>query len=187
MRERINRLAKGIIDMEAPVLSIQPDRIDEEITVGELIRDELFISSDNGLHSKGLVYSSNSRVRVLNGAFGGLRNHIGYEINSRYLEYGDVIEGSFYLVTNGGEKEVPYSFRVQAGVSGKTLGQLKDPMDFAKMARQDYELAVRVFEYRDFTEVPFMQDMHVRAVYDGLRGHGNRRSEEHTSELQSQR
>ena len=174
MRGRINRLAKGIIDMEAPVLSIQPDRIDEEITVGELIRDELFISSDNGLHSKGLVYSSNSRVRVLNGAFGGLRNHIGYEINSRYLEYGDVIEGSFYLVTNGGEKEVPYSFRVQAGVSGKTLGQLKDPMDFAKMARQDYELAVRVFEYRDFTEVPFMQDTHVRAVYDGLRGHGNR-------------
>ena len=129
MRERINRLAKGIIDMEAPVLSIQPDRIDEEITVGELIRDELFISSDNGLHSKGLVYSSNSRVRVLNGAFGGLRNHIGYEINSRYLEYGDVIEGSFYLVTNGGGS---LFFSCSGRSVWKDLGAVKGPYGFCQ-------------------------------------------------------
>ncbi len=174
MRERINRLAKGIVDMEKPALTIQPERFDEEIQAGELIRKELFITSDNSLHSKGLVYSSNSRVKVLVSSFGGLRNHIGYEINSRYLEYGDVIEGTFYLVTNGGEKEVPYSFRVGAGISGRTLEQLKEPKDFASMARQDYEMALRVFEYRDFVSVPFMHQMHIRAVYDGLKGHGNR-------------
>lgn len=174
MRERINRLAKGIIDMETPQLLIQPERIEEEVQAGELTRKEVFLTSMNGLHSKGLVYSSNCRVSVLKNSFGGLRNHISYEINSRYLEYGDVIEGSFYLVTNGGEKEIPYSFRVQAGASGKTLGQLKEPKDFGAMAKQDYEMALRIFEYRDFTEVPFMQDMHVRAIYDGLKGHGNR-------------
>lgn len=174
MRERINRLAKGIVDMEKPALTIQPERFDEEIQAGELIRKELFITSDNSLHSKGLVYSSNSRVKVLVSSFGGLRNHIGYEINSRYLEYGDVIEGTFYLVTNGGEKEVPYSFRVGAGISGRTLEQLEKPEDFADMARQDYEMALRVFEYRDFVSVPFMHNMHIRAVYDGLKGHGNR-------------
>ncbi len=174
MRERINRLAKGIIDMEVPKLLIQPERIEEEVQAGEAVRREVFITSENGLHSKGLVYSSNSRVQVLNSSFGGLRNHISYEVNSRYLEYGDVIEGSFYLVTNGGEKEIPYSFRVRAGTSGRTLGQLKEPKDFAGMAREDYEMALRIFEYRDFTEVPFMQDMHVRALYDGLKGHGSR-------------
>ncbi len=174
MRERINRLAKGIVDMEKPALTIQPERFDEEIQAGELIRKELFITSDNSLHCKGLVYSSNSRVKVMNGSFGGLRNHIGYEINSRYLEYGDMIEGTFYLVTNAGEKEVPYSFRVGAGISGRTLEQLKEPKDFADMAKQDYEMALRVFEYRDFVAVPFMHHTHIRAVYDGLKGHGNR-------------
>lgn len=174
MRERINRLAKGIVDMEKPALTIQPDRFDEEIQAGELIRKELFVTSDNSLHSKGLVYSSNSRVKVMNSSFGGLRNHIGYEINSRYLEYGDVIEGTFYLVTNAGEKEVPYSFRVGAGISGRTLEQLNEPKDFADMAKQDYEMALRVFEYRDFVAVPFMHHTHIRAVYDGLKGHGNR-------------
>lgn len=174
MRERINRLAKGIIDMETPALSVVPARMEEEIPAGEVIRKEIFITSENNLHSKGLVYSSNSRVTVLNGSFGGLRNHVNFEVNSRYLEYGDVIEGSFYLVTSGGEKEIPYSFRVQAGMSGRTLGQLKEPRDFAAMAKKDYEMALRIFEYRDFTQVPFMQDMHIRAVYDGLLGHGNR-------------
>ena len=60
--------------------------------------------------SKGLVYSSNLRVQALTGSFGGFRNRITYEIDGNKLEYGDQIEGSFYLVTNGGEKEIPYSF-----------------------------------------------------------------------------
>ena len=107
MRERINRLAKGIIDMDVPALTVQPSVIEEEIRVGERRRGDLVIVSDNGIHGKGLVYSSNYRVKVLNSSFGGMRCHIGYEVNSRYLEYGDAIEGSFYLVTNGGENEIP--------------------------------------------------------------------------------
>ncbi len=174
MRERINRLAKGIVDMETPELSDIPDRLDEEIPAGGIVRREIIISSDNGLHMKGLIYSSNSRVKILNDSFGGIRNRISYEVNGKYLEYGDVIEGSFYLVTNAGEKEIPYSFDVQPGLSGQILGQLKKPQDFCEMARQDFEMALRVFEYRDFVQVPFMRDTHVRAVYDGLRGHGNR-------------
>ena len=35
MRERINRLAKGIIDMDVPQLTVQPLIIEEEIKTGE--------------------------------------------------------------------------------------------------------------------------------------------------------
>ncbi len=174
MRERINRLAKGIIDMEMPVMTVEPSVVEEEIKAGERTRRELLATCDNQIHGKGLVYSSNPRVRVLAPSFGGLRSHIGYEIDSRYLEYGDMIEGSFYLVTNSGEKEIPYSFRVGAGNSGKILSQLKEQGDFAALAKKDYDLALRLFEFRDFTEAPFMQDIHIRAVYDGLHGQGSR-------------
>lgn len=174
MRERINRLAKGIIDVDVPELTVQPLIIDEEIKAGERRRGDLVVVSENGIHGKGLVYSSNYRVKVLNSSFGGLRCYVGYEVNSKYLEYGETIEGSFYLVTNDGEKEVPYSFRMEAGNSGKILTQLKTVKDFAALAKRDYDLALRLFEFRDFTEAPFMQDMGIRAVYDGLRGQGNR-------------
>lgn len=174
MRERINRLAKGIIDTEVPLLVIQPSKLLETVEEGQVTKREIFVTSENALHIKGLAYSSNARVQIGNSAFGGQRNHIAFEIDSRYLEYGDQIEGMIYLVTNGGEMEVPFSFRVEARDSGKILGRLKTPNDFAAIAKNDFEMALRLFEYQDFTEIPFMQDLHVRALYDGLKGRGSR-------------
>lgn len=176
MRERINKLAKGIVDAEVPMLVIRPEALEEPIRADERVKKEFFVTSENATHLKGLVYSSNARVRLVSGTFGGTRNHIGFEVNSNHLSYGDVIEGTFHLVTNGGEKEIPYSFRVDAGDSGKILAKLKTPEDFSNMARKDFELALRLFEYQDFTEVPFMQNLHIRAVYDGLKGQGSRQA-----------
>lgn len=177
MRERINRLAKGIIDSEIPTLEITPTEIHGAVRSGKTAKGEILVVSGNDLHLKGLVYSSNARVTIRNNAFGGLHNRLSYEINSSYLEDGDVIEGSFYLVTNGGEQEIPYSFRVELGTSGKTLKSLTTAADLAQTAKNDMDTALRLFEYQDFTEAPFMKDIHIRTLYDGLKGKPDRRNE----------
>ena len=177
MRERINRLAKGIIDSEVPVIKVTPKETTDVVRSGGATRRELVVTSENNLHIKGLAYSSNFRVRLLNGAFGGTYNHLVYEVNTSFLEDGDVIKGAFYLVTNGGEREVPYSFRVELSTSGKALSDLKTAEDFAATAKNDYETALRLFEYRDFYEAPFMEDLHVRALYGGLKGRPDRKKE----------
>ena len=177
MRERINRLAKGIIDSEIPKIKVTPSVIDDVVRSGGATRRELVVTSENNLHIKGLAYSSNYRVRLISGAFGGTYNHLVYEINSSFLEDGDVIKGSFYLVTNGGEREVPYSFRVELGTSGKALSDLTTAENFADAAKKDMDTALRLFEYRDFVTAPFMKDLRVRAIYDGLKGRPDRRKE----------
>lgn len=176
MRERINRLAKGMIDAEAPVLLVRPQSIEEAVQAGELTGKELYVADKDGRFVKGLIYSSNIRVHIRSNAFGGNRNHIGYEVDSTHLTKGDVITGAFYLVTNGGEKKIPYSFSVELGISGRTLEALKTPSDFADIARKDSDMALRLFEYQDFAEAPFMQDIHIRTLYDGLKGHTNRQN-----------
>lgn len=176
MRERINRLAKGIVDADAPILLIQPECFDEAVLAGELTNKELYVADADGRFIKGLIYSSNIRVRIRNNAFGGNRNHISFEVDSTYLTKGDVISGAFYLVTNGGERKIPYSFSVELGVSKRTLEALKTPVDFAETARKDQDMALRLFEYQDFTDAPFMQDTHIRTLYDGLKGRGNRQN-----------
>ena len=176
MRERINRLAKGIVDTDLLELVISPETIEDTVEADELTRRELYITDRNGLPIKGLVYSSNIRVQIKNTAFGGGRNHIAYEVDSGHLTREDEIKGAFYLVTNGGEKKLPFLFRVDPGVSGKTLDSLKTPEDFAEIAKKDLDTALRLFEYQDFTEAPFMQDMHIRTLYDGLKGHLNRQN-----------
>ena len=44
------------------------------------------------------------------------------------------------------------------------------------LAKKDLEKALRMFEYQDFTEAPFMQDSRVRTIYDGLKGRAGRRN-----------
>ncbi len=174
MRERINRLAKGIVDFDIPELKISPEQIEERVNADELTRKEISIADKGGLHIKGLVYSSNIRVKVKNSAFGGSRNHISYDVDSSHLTQGDTISGAFYFVTGGGERKVPYQFHVDLGVSGRTLEGLKTPEDFGEIAKKDLDTALRLFEYQDFVEAPFMQDMHIRTLYDGLKGHAGR-------------
>lgn len=174
MREKINRLAKGIVDSQNPDIQMIPERVEEQIPARETIRGEINLISLNGLNMKGLVYSSHYRVNVLTEAFGGLRSRILYEIDTTYLEDGEQIRGSFFLVTNGGEKEIPFTFQIQSGASGQVLGNLKTARDFSNLAKRDRETALRMFEYQDFIEAPFMQDLHIRAIYNGLKGHTNR-------------
>lgn len=176
MRERINRLAKGIVDIEVPALRVSPEQINERVNADEITEKELLISDAGGLHVKGLVYSSNIRVRVRSNAFGGSRNHIGYEVDSTFLTQGDLIAGAFFLVTGAGERKIPYEFSVDLGVSGRILEGLKTPEDFGALAKKDMDTALRLFEYQDFVEAPFMQDMHIRTLYDGLKGHAGRQN-----------
>ena len=176
MRERINRLARGIVDAELPKLFLSPTAVEETVGSNSVYKKELFISSENNLYIKGLAYSSHSRVRILNSAFGGLRNHIAYEVDTSWCENGDTIRGSIHLVTNSGELEVPFIFRVEMTASLQVLTTLNTVEDFVELAQKDMDLALRLMEYRDFTEAPFMQDMHIRTVYEGLKGHGNRQN-----------
>ena len=168
MKERINRLAKGIIDAELPQMSWSPEVIEETVRMNSVMRRELFITSGNGLNVKGFVYSSSLRVRIPgdNNTFGGLRNRIVYEVDTSFMTAGDEIEGSFYLVTNCGEKEIPYHFRVDLSGAGEMLGRLQTAEDFLHVAERDMDTALRLLEYPDFVEAPFMQDLHERTVYD---------------------
>lgn len=176
MRERINRLAMGIVDTSKPKVIWTPDAIEETIRTNTTVRRELFIGTEGGGSVKGLAYSTSDRVRIFadHASFGGVRNRIAYEVDTSFMEAGDEIDGMFNLVTSCGEIEIPYVFYVDLAASGSVLSSLKTPEDFARLAGRDGDTALRLLDYPDFAEAPFMQDPHVRAVYEGLKGHGSR-------------
>ena len=121
MRERINRLARGIVDAELPKLFLSPVKVEETLGSDTIYKRELYLSSENNLSIKGLAYSTHSRVRIASRSFGGLRNHIVYEVDTSWCENGDVIRGTINLVTNGGELEVPFLFCVETTASIRVL------------------------------------------------------------------
>ena len=159
-----------------PKLFLDPVKIEETLGSDTVYKRELYLASENNLYIKGLAYSSHSRVRILKSAFGGLRNHIVYEVDTSWCENGDLIRGNFTLVTNSGELEVPFLFRVEMIESVRVLSTLKTMEDFVELAKRDMDLALRLMEYRDFTEAPFFKDLKIRTIYEGLKGHGNRQN-----------
>ena len=66
--------------------------------------------------------------------------------------------------------------RIQTGTGGEELASLKTARDFANLARKNIELALRLFEYQDFIQAPFMQEPEARSIYEGLRGRNGRKN-----------
>ena len=81
--------------------------------------------------------------------------HIIYDINTRYLEgMGDGIEGSF----TWSQTEAKERFLILCAYRpGNRTENLKFPktQGFFALAKKNWELALRLFEYQDFTEAPF--------------------------------
>ena len=76
MKDKINKLARGIVDLSAPSLYVAESSLEGELEPGENERFRLNISSRNGVSMKGLVYSDHIFVKVERAAFGGSRSSV---------------------------------------------------------------------------------------------------------------
>ena len=173
MKERINKLARGIVEIDRPLLKLSDESFKGTLDVGELTKFDLIIYSENGILLKGLIYSDNPAVTVQKDAFGGIRSRIKCSVDTHNLQDGDKIEGQLCIVSNGGEFKLPYSFDVcSSHKSGEVISSFETKEDFIEFYRKEPELSRRVFDYSDFENAPFMKDSGIYTIYRGLkRGH----------------
>lgn len=169
MKERINKLARGIVDLAYPELRLSDTAYHGIVCAGETLKMDLVLTSENGILLKGLIYSDSPYVTIQKNTFLGLRTRISALVDARALKDGDHIEGGLCIVSNGGETRLPFSFEVRSYASAELIPGLRAPEDFVKLYQTDGDAALRIFEYDDFVRAPFMNDARFRALYDGLR------------------
>ena len=174
MKEKISRLARGIIDASVPEIRISREKIEDVIPCDGIYRGDFRIVSGNQLAFRGLIYSTNPKVRLGQDYFAGVDAQLTYEVETDRLKDGSAIEGSFLLVCNGGEFEIPYFFLGESDEQER-WSSIHTAEDFAGLAKEDFLYAERLFESPGFRNLPFMQELSVRALYDGLRGGSGRR------------
>lgn len=172
MREKINRLANGIIDVRLGEITVNPNAIERIVKAEEIIKIEFEITSAEQI--KGVIYSKEYRLRVLNPTFAGTRMRIGLELDTRFLDSGFVLEGDLELVSSAGKVVLPYRFQVSDSKTNTVLSDLKKIEDFVLIAKEDSETALRIFEYKDFIKAPFMNNYIYRGLYEGLVARGSK-------------
>ena len=173
MKEKINRLARGIFENEIPELEY-PERIDATLAFEGISRGEFSVSCKGNYHIKGLCYSDNLRVIPETKSYVGTVNKIIYSVNASFAPADSLIEGNFFLVTSAGEIKIPYSFRTPASSLDRAIASLNSGEDMGRLYSKDPEKLLLLFECDDFVRAPFMNDERLRSLYDGLRGRGDR-------------
>lgn len=169
MKEKINRLAKGIVDQDAVQAELLPPSFDEPVSFTESGRRELMLRSLSGDRIKGLCYSDNPRVRVENPVFFGNKNRIYLKIDPSFLKTGTVIYGKICFITSTGEFSVPYRFTAE----GRSVYEEQEPEEEIRTAEYDTDAPQEtekqgLTEFEAFLCAHFPEDEELFAELCGL-------------------
>lgn len=168
MKELVGKLSRGIIEYNNATICASELDIDMSVEAGKVFKGQFSVYSEDDRSIKGIVYSTNSAVKILNNQFIGKSTDISYEIDTTYMEDGEEAEGKFIIVSNAGELIITYSYMVETHKANASIGDINDLFNFTNLVKTDYDEAVRLFEGEDFKEIFLKDDILHQSVYDGL-------------------
>lgn len=108
MRDYINRLSRGKSIIEVPKLTFENEQAVMNVDCGKCTEGNFTFTAS--VQTAGKVYSDNERVNVITQSFNGTDINISYVVNAEGIEEKDNIEGNFTVVSNAGEKVIPFVF-----------------------------------------------------------------------------
>lgn len=168
MKEKIERLSNGNFDYELPFIYLSEEEIKLTAEVGKKIESSITISNSHTRPMKGVVYTSNRLMQVKEATFQGTECTIYYEFNAVSLKDGETVEGELSIVSDCGERTVP--FTVETSNSGflTSLGKIKDLFQFTNLARMDWSEAKKVFRSEDFERNILNNEERYKLIYRHL-------------------
>ena len=168
MKRKITQLAKGIIDVKIPEIRLQTETVTAAVSCGQQGRGELSLISSNGVPFRGLIYADDDRIEIPDNAFAGLSVQIPFLIHAEELRENEELNGSFALVTNAGDLQVPYQIKVSRAIL-KEHELPEDAAALGQLAAQDPDAVMKLFQSDVFLQMPLLEDEVLRALYTSLR------------------
>ena len=174
MKELIDKLYLGIIEYDMPEIKVSTSKIETVVKAASVYEDYLYISSENNVPAKGIVYSSSEKVKIINKNFYGTEVAVKYVVDTMYSEKGERLEGFINIVSNGGEIAIPFDITVGQTSADTTIGNVKNLFHFTNLVQTSYDEALNLFLSPRFKEVFLKDNLQLSSVYDGLVGAVNK-------------
>lgn len=177
MKDQINRFARGVFEYNSPVLEVLEKDINETVDKNREFNGAISFVEKEGGNLKGIIYSDNDRIVLKDNTFSGSRGTIRYTVNSKDTPIGGVVKGAFHIVSNGGEKAVNFSFRVESGSFDTTVGSIRELSQFTALAKEDYMEAISVMKDETFADVILADNIKLQTLYRSIeKGRDSRNS-----------
>lgn len=168
MKDQINRYARGVFEYDALQIESRENSIYAVVDINRGYNGSFVLYERKERNIKGIVSTDNDKVVIANSTFAGGHVTISFGVRVKGATSGDVIEGSFEIVSNGGQLSIPYSFRIEAGSYDSSAGSVRNLFNFATLAQNYPEEAIKLFEAEDFEDVFLGEDLALRCIYEGL-------------------
>jgi len=170
MKEKIGLFAKGIFSYERPTLSVSVERISLSVSTGKKVRGSFIVSSSGKTPFKGIVFCDETLMTFESPAFKGVENTISYTFDAQYLDKGDRITGTIFVVTEYGEVGIPFSCTVTPLSCETSIGPASDIFQFANLAQTNWDEAKDLFRNELFANVFASSSDRAELAIRALRG-----------------
>ena len=169
MKELIEKLARGVIEYDVPVLEVSVSEIDKKVHSEKAFKSSFTVFSSNDAPLKGFVYSSNENIIIEDKTFAGKSQEIHFSVATDYINDGDEVVGEINVVSNGGEVVIPVSIKVESVSYTTSIGELKNLFHFANLVQMNYDEAISIFKSDNFSHIFLQDDFHLLSMYEGLK------------------
>ena len=194
MRKRIEQLAKGKFEHTKPEVVCSQETIEFSVYEGTEYTGEFIITCKNQIPIRGVVYSTNPRMKCLTPQFesktsyqtsgvqeevvlGDLESsvyiepiQIRYQFHSKGLEDGMMERGRFVIVCNQMEISLSFCVSVSKSYPQSSYGEIRNLSDFAVLAKESKEEAYQLFCNKTFFHLISAQDSKAQMLYRGILG-----------------
>jgi len=177
LKEKIDRLSRGIFAFNPPKLEVESENLYITVEMGKSFHGSFRVSNSNDQVMKGMVYSDNSLLALQN-AKGDARlelafiSHgeltVNFTFDAKYLDAGTDVKGQISIISEFGERAIPYGVKVLPPSCKTSMGELKDMFMFTNIARKEPDEAISIFVHEDFRRVVKYYNRELLALYDTL-------------------
>lgn len=145
MHRRIYNLANGKFEYEKPTLSFSTERLELQVLEGKNHQGSFTIQSENQVPMRGIIYTSNPRMEILNPQFEGLQVQIKFIFHSEGLMEGNIQKGDLYIICNQNEYNLSFVVNISRLYAESSVGRIRSLHDFSNLARESRREAYEVF------------------------------------------
>ncbi|MEY8391890.1 DUF5717 family protein [Lachnospiraceae bacterium 45-W7] len=168
MQRKIEELAAGICHCQSSILEFTPEKLEFEVLEGTVYTGEFSIQNTNHIPIEGKIYSSSPRMQFPAPEFQGIAITQKFEFHSEGLCEGDTQAGNLHIISDQGEYLLPFAVSVSRKYPLSSQGFIKSVTEFANLARESYEEAVKIFGQPEFAGIFGLRETEERLIYQGL-------------------
>lgn len=179
MQEIIDKILGGNFDYEDGSLDFSCSKVELTLPKGTIYEGSFHINSTQGCYAKGYVTTSDIRMECLTPEFIGNDVEVSFCFHGENMEEGDVVKGTFSIVSNRGEYYLPFVVSIEHKVLSSSVGTIKNLFHFANLAKSNWQEALKLFYSPNFARVFAGNDAHMYDCYRALSAHqGNEQNME---------